>query len=114
MSRPARNEALSFDDAMAVHVLRAAGVTYRELAQAFNQYPSRLAKVLDGSLWAGSWDAALTRLAQGDCWHPAIDALVRARGRDPILDSVKRASPCRLQYKQQLKRLHKCTIPFVH
>jgi hypothetical protein len=113
MSRPAKLDALSFDDAMSVHVLRAAGVTYRELTQMFKEYPARLSRVLDGSLYAGSWDAAMERLSRGETWHPTVDALVRERGRDPVVASVKGANPCRRQYRQQLKRLRKCTIPFI-
>ncbi len=113
MSRPAKHPVMSFDDAMTIHVLRAHGLTYRELERVVGDHPTRMSKVLDGTLHEGSWAAALARLSLGDCWHPTVADIVGQHGSERVLSGMKNADPRRRNYEQRLKRLRKGTIPFV-
>lgn len=103
----------AFDNAMSVHVLHAEGVSYRELGLMFGWNPARLMKILDGTAFEGSWDAALQRLGQGEPWHPRIAELAGRWGRDRLLASTRAADPRRRLYQQRVKRLIKCGIPYV-
>ncbi|MDB5396693.1 MAG: hypothetical protein JWM91_4199 [Rhodospirillales bacterium] len=113
MSRPAKTPAMTFDDAMTVHVLRAEGFTYGELCRLFGDHTSRITQVLDGKLHPGSWDQALERLARGNYWHPRIVAMVVAEGgAEPLIAATKAADPAKRRYQQSLKRLNRFSIPF--
>ena len=113
MSRPAKNPPMSFEDAMSVHVLRAEGFTYSELCALFGDSPSRVIQVLDGTLHAGSWDAALDKLSRSVYWHPRIVALVLSLGGpQPLIAATKAANPAHRRHQQELKRLRKISIPF--
>jgi len=113
MPRLSKRPDLAFDDAMAVHVLRAAGALYRDLQLAFDKHPTCMSGVLDGTLHPGSWDAALERLATGEPWHPLVDELVRRRGSDRVISTTRDARPSKRSFQKQLKRLRKHAIPFV-
>jgi hypothetical protein len=113
MSRPAKNPAMTFDDAMTVHVLRAEGFTYSELCALFSDHVSRIIQVLDGTLHPGSWESALERLERGNYWHPRIVALVlNFGGPQPLIAATRAANPARRRHQQELKRLRKISIPF--
>ncbi len=113
MSRPAKNPAATFDDAMAIHVLRAAGVTYSELSLLFGEHSSRITQILDGELHQGSWEAALERLERGDYWHPRIVELAgKVGGFILLIVATKAADPAARRHQNVLRRLRKTTIPF--
>ncbi|HEX4504805.1 MAG TPA: hypothetical protein VH722_03670 [Alphaproteobacteria bacterium] len=113
MSRPAKNPAMSFEDAMSIHVLRAEGFTYTELCALFGENPSRLIQVLDGSLHPGSWEGALDKLSRGVYWHPRIVAMIMSLGGpQPLIVATKAANPAYRRHQQELKRLRKISIPF--
>ncbi len=113
MSRPAKNPAISFDDAMTIHVLRAEGFTYVELCRLFGDNTSRVTQVLDGVLHSGSWEAALEQLTRGHYWHPRIVALVlNLGGPAPLIVATKAADPAHRRYQQTVKRIRKLSIPF--
>ena len=113
MSRPAKNPAMTFDDAMTVHVLRAEGFTFSELSGLFGDHASRIIQILDGTLHAGSWEAALDKLERGVYWHPRIVALVLSfGGPQPMIAATKAANPAHRRHQQELKRLRKISIPF--
>lgn len=113
MSRPAKNPAMTFEDAMTVHVLRAEGFTYGELCTLFGDHASRIIQVLDGTLHPGSWEAALEKLGRGVYWHPRIVALVLSfGGSQPLIAATKAANPAHRRHQQELKRLRKISIPF--
>ena len=113
MSRPAKNPAMSFEDAMSIHVLRAEGFTYSELCSLFGDHASRVIQVLDGTFHPGSWEAALDKLERGIYWHPRIVALVMSLGgSQPLIASTKAANPAYRRHQQALKRLRKISIPF--
>jgi len=113
MSRPAKNPAMTFEDAMTVHVLRAEGFTYSELSVLFGDHASRLVQVLDGTLHPGSWEAALDKLSRGIYWHPRIVALVLSfGGPQPLIAATRAANPAYRRHQQELKRLRKISIPF--
>ena len=98
---------LTFEDAMAVHVLRAQGVIFSELTRIFGANPARFHEILCGSLYPGSWDAAVERLAAGESWHPEIAMLVERMGRERLVAAVNSASPTKKQFQRELKRLRK-------
>jgi hypothetical protein len=113
MSRLAKNPGVTFEDAMTVLVLRAVGVTYRELCLLFGEHSSRMTQILDGELHGGSWEAALQHLARGDYWHPKIVELAGKFGGSALLiAATKAADPARRRHQRMLKRLRKITIPF--
>jgi hypothetical protein len=113
MSRPAKNPAITFDDAMTVHVLRAEGFTFSELCGLFGDHASRIIQILDGTLHPGSWEAALDKLERGVYWHPRIVALVLSfGGPQPMIAATKAANPAHRRHQQELKRLRKISIPF--
>ena len=113
MSRPAKIPAITFDDAMTVHVLRAEGFTYGELCRLFGDHASRITQVLDGTLHPASWEGALERLARGNYWHPRIVAMgVAEGGAAPLIAATKAADPARRRYRQALKRANRFSIPF--
>ena len=113
MSRPAKSPAMTFEDAMTVHVLRAEGFTYSELSVLFGDHASRLVQVLDGTLHPGSWEAALDKLSRGIYWHPRIVALVLSLGGpQPLIAATRAANPAYRRHQQELKRLRKISIPF--
>jgi len=113
MSRPAKNPAISFDDAMTIHVLRAEGFTYVELCQLFGDHSSRVSQVLDATLHSGSWEAALEHLARGHYWHPRIVALILSLGGPaPLIAATRAADPAHRRYQRTLKRIRKASIPF--
>jgi hypothetical protein len=113
MSRPAKNPAMSFEDAMSIHVLRAEGFTYSELCALFEDHASRIIQVLDGTLHPGSWEAALDKLERSVYWHPRIVALVMSfGGPKPLIAATKAANPAYRRHQQALKRLRKISIPF--
>ena len=66
MSRPAKNPAVTFEDAMTIHVLRAAGLTYSQLSSLVGEHSGRVTQILDGDLHAGSWETAVRTLVRGD------------------------------------------------
>src|SRR5271156_2728410 len=108
MSRPAKNPAMTFDDAMTVHVLRAEGFTFSELSSLFGDHASRIIQILDGTLHPGSWEAALDKLERGIYWHPRIVALVLSfGGPQPMIAATKAANPAHRRHQQALKRLRK-------
>jgi hypothetical protein len=113
MARPAKTPVLSFDDAMTIHVLRAHGLTYRELERVVGDHPTRMSKVLNGTLHEGSWDEAVERLSRGQCWHPTVADLVGQHGTERIISTIRSADPRRRRYNQRLKQLRKGQIPFV-
>ncbi len=102
MSRPAKNPVMTFDDAMTIHVLRAHGLTYRELERVVGDHPTRMSKVLDGTLHEGSWAAALARLSLGESWHPTVADIVGQHGSEGVLSGMKNADPLRRNYEQRL------------
>jgi hypothetical protein len=113
MSRPAKKPAMTFEDAMTVHVLRAEGFTYNELCSLFDDNAGRIIQVLDGVLQPGSWEAALDKLERGIYWHPRIVALVLSfGGPQPMIAATKAANPAHRRHQQELKRLRKISIPF--
>jgi hypothetical protein len=113
MSRPAKTPMMSFEDAMTVHVLRAEGFTFVELCGLFGDPSSRIGQVLDGTLYPGSWDAALEHLGRGHYWHPRIVALVMAvGGAAPLIAATQAADPAHRRFEQSLKRIRKTSIPF--
>jgi hypothetical protein len=113
MSRPAKNPATSFEDAMSIHVLRAEGFTYSELSTLFGENASRIIQVLDGTIHPGSWEAALEKLERGVYWHPRVVAMIlNLGGPEPLIAATKAANPAYRRHQQALKRLRKISIPF--
>ncbi len=98
---------LTFEDAMAVHVLRAQGVIFSELTRIFGANPARFHEILCGNLYPGSWDAAVERLAAGQIWHPEMGRLIERLGRDRVSEALSAASPKKKQFQKELKRLRK-------
>jgi hypothetical protein len=104
---------MAFEDAMALHVLRAAGATYIELADAFGVHTGRVGQVLIGDLHPDSWRAALDRLELGDDRHPRVAELVGMLGRTTLIHAVRAGDPARRRYRRNLRQYSKTTIPFV-
>jgi hypothetical protein len=113
MSRPAKKPTISFDDAAAIHALRAAGIIYAELGRLFQQPAGRVTQVLMGELHDGSWVIAVERLERGEYWHPRIAELAATMGHEVLLTAARAGDPARRRYLLKLKRLRKTTIPFV-
>ena len=110
---PAPVPAIAFEDAMALHVLRAAGATYIELADAFCVHTGRVGQVLIGDLHPDSWRTAFDRLEAGDDWHPKVAELVGRLGRGTLLHAVRAGDPAKRRYRRNLRQYAKTTIPFV-
>ena len=97
---------LTFEDAMAVHVLRAQGMIFSELTRIFGANPARFHEILCGSYFPGSWEAAVERLSAGESWHQAdVSSLIEEQGRERILSAVKAANPAKKQFLKERKRL---------
>lgn len=112
MSRPLQTPTMTFDDAMTIHVLRAQGLTFRELCELVGDNSGRVTQVLDGTLYPESWQEAVERLSTGRYWHPRIAALVLNMGAEPLIAATRAADPARRRYRQSLKRANKFAIPF--
>lgn len=113
MGRPAKNLLITFEDAMAVHVMRAMGATYSELCLLLGEHSTRVTQILEGELHQGSWEAALERLEQDDYWHPSvIDLADKFEGSAPLIAATKAAAPAARRHRRTLKRLRKITIPY--
>jgi len=97
---------------MSVHVLRAHGAIYSELTRLFGANPARFHEILSGTLYPGSWEAAVDRLARGDIWHPQIAQLVERVGRDQTLAPLKAVNPSKRRFQKELKRLRKSTLVY--
>ena len=105
--------ALSFQDAMSVHVLRAHGAIYSELTRLFGANPARFHEILSGTLYPGSWESAVERLSyDGEVWHPEVAVLVERLGRSQVLATVKTANPSKRRFQKELKRLRKTTLVY--
>ena len=107
MSHALPQPRLTFEDAMAVHVLRAQGVIFSELTRIFGANPARFHEILCGNLHPGSWDAAVERMGAGETWHPEIGRMIERLGRDHVCAALNSASPNKKRFQQELKRLRK-------
>jgi len=113
MSGRPKTPVMTFEDAVMLHVLRAAGVTYAELSRTFNEHTGRVTQVLEGEFYGDSWMAAIDRLEAGAVWDSRVTGLVARLGAEALLAAVKAGDPARRRYNRKLKRLRKTTIPFV-
>jgi len=100
---PSHPNSLTFEDAMAVHVLRAQGLIYSDLTCVFGANPARFHEILCGNLHPGSWEEAVARLTRGDSWHPEITRIVALRGNQAVLQLLIEANPSKKRLQRQLK-----------
>lgn len=113
MTRPIQTPNMTFDDAMTVHVLRAQGITFRELCGLVGDNSGRVTQVLDGTLYPTSWAEAVERLSLGRYWHPRIAGLVTDMGgAEPLVAATRAADPARRRFRRSLKRASRFAIPF--
>jgi hypothetical protein len=97
---------------MSVHVLRAQGMIFSELTRRFGANPARFHEILHGTLYPGSWEAAVDRLTNEDPWNAEIRELISGNRRLDVLAALLAFDPAKRRFQQQLKRLRK-TSPFV-